>query len=60
MFIIFGFSVVYGLIANNWLVFMIGIILAIIITLIFRSASLKKKLKSEQVQMLEEKIKNCC
>src|SRR3989344_4591767 len=55
MFIIFGFSVVYGLIANNWLVFMIGIILAIIITLIFRSASLKKKLKSEQVQMLEEK-----
>lgn len=59
-FTVFGFLTIYNLIRNNWLISILGIVLLILLTFIFKKKDIKEKIKSEESKILEEKMKNCC
>jgi len=60
VFVILGFSAFYGLLIENWLIFIIGALLAIVVTMTFKTKHETIKEESEQVKKLEEQMKNCC
>ena len=60
-FVVSGFLAMNSLITGQWLVLMIGIILAIMATLIFRLGKIEvNKAEPEKAEELKEKMKNCC
>lgn len=61
IFVVSGFLAMNSLITSQWLVLTMGIIIAIIATLIFRTGKIEvNKAGSEKFQELKEKMKNCC
>ena len=60
-FVIFSFSVAYGLINTDLAMFAIGAILAVVVTFVLKTRGVEpEKQESEQVKKLKEKMKNCC
>ncbi|KKQ34233.1 MAG: hypothetical protein US50_C0056G0001 [Candidatus Nomurabacteria bacterium GW2011_GWB1_37_5] len=57
-FVLFGFYAVWSLLSSNWLMFSVVIILGTTSTLTLIKR--EKKLGSEQVKELKEKMSNCC
>ena len=57
-FVLFGFYAVWSLLSSNWLMFSVVIILGTTSTLTLTKR--EKKLGSEQVKELKEKMSNCC
>ena len=61
MFVVSGFLAAYNSIFTNWTIFSVGVALAVVSTLLFKThTTLKENQKSEQAKELEEKMKNCC
>ena len=61
IFVISGFGAVYGLVESRLAVIVIGVIVSVITTILFKMSKDRiDNQKSEQVKALEEKMKNCC
>lgn len=61
IFVISGFTAIYGLISFDWVIFSVSIFFAIIFTLVFKTQKLEEqKYKRDNSEELEEKLKNCC
>ena len=61
VFVASGFWAAYSLITGNWSVVVMGIILAVIVTLAGKMQKIKlTKPETEQVKELKNKMKNCC
>ena len=59
IFVSLGFLAVYGLIISNWLIFALGVILAITAIFIFKTYQAPEP-ESKQAKELEERMKKCC
>ena|SRR3989344_5131396 len=61
VFVLSGFTAVYGLIAFDWKAFSVGAIFTILFTLMFKTGKVdEQSQKSAKLKELEEKMKNCC
>ncbi|OGI57484.1 hypothetical protein A3B85_00600 [Candidatus Nomurabacteria bacterium RIFCSPHIGHO2_02_FULL_37_13] len=61
IFVLSGFAAVYGLITNQWTILIIGIIVDIIATTVFKTHKTEKENSDfKRLKELKEKMKNCC
>jgi len=60
VYVIFGFLAMYNLLIGNWVVFVIGIIIIVVITFVFKIYGKEKKQNSEKSKQLEKMMENCC
>ena len=61
VFVLGGFTAVYGLIAFDWKIFSVGAIFTILFTLMFKAGKVdEQSQKSAKLKELEEKMRNCC
>jgi hypothetical protein len=61
IFVMSGFLAADSLITGHWLIFTVGIIVAVIITLAFKWRGITgNKLGSERIAELKKKMKSCC
>ena len=61
LFVALGFVAVYSLISVDWIIFLVGVILAVAFTFAFKIPKVRQEnQESEKRKELEEKMKNCC
>lgn len=61
IFVVSGFMAVYGLVTREWKMLLVGVILDIAVTFIFKTYGIKKENSNpERLKELKEKMKNCC
>jgi len=61
LFVIFGFLSVYSLVSSNWAISILGIILMLVTTFIFKENRKGDNPKeSKEQKEIQEKMKNCC
>ena len=61
LFVALGFMAAYNLLFGSWMIFVIGIVLAVTITLVLKThITLEENQKTKQAKELEEKMKKCC
>ncbi len=61
IFVVSGFTAVYSLIAQEWKILALCVIIDMVATFLFKTDKLGQENKeSEQVKKLKEKMENCC
>ena len=60
LFISVGFIIAYSILARQWFVFLVLLVLILLTTVVFMLPPKERSIKSEVVENLEKKMKNCC